>query len=146
MRTDDSPEVRALVAALRALCGKLPDSEEYVMVHHPAFRVGKKPFVIAGMQHEGSSATVSINLGRDMQHQLLDDQRFQKTPYIGQHGWVTVAYDDLKKGELDVLVRESFRRVANKKQLAQLDEVATRPPKQTKPKKRVGSAAAARRA
>lgn len=91
------------------------------MVHHPAFRVGKKPFAIAGMQQATRGATLSINLGADMQHQLLDDARFTRTPYIGQHGWVTIAYDDLVEGELAALVLGSFRRVASKKQLAQLD-------------------------
>jgi len=121
MRTDDSDEVRELVAKLQKICAKLPGAEQYVMVHHPAFRVGKKPFAIAGMQQQAAGTTLSINLGRDMQHQLLDDDRFARTPYIGQHGWVTVACDHLKRGELEMLVRESFRRIASKKQLALLD-------------------------
>jgi hypothetical protein len=53
------------------------------MVHHPAFRVGKKPFAIAGMEEADKGATVSVNLGRDAQAALLDDERFTRTPYIG---------------------------------------------------------------
>lgn len=110
----------ALLGVLRELCAKLPGSEEYVMVHHPAFRVGKKPFVIAGMNQDELGATLSINLGRDAQGPLLEDPRFIRTPYIGQHGWVTVPQDRLGKRELATLVTESWRRVASKKQLAQL--------------------------
>jgi predicted DNA-binding protein (MmcQ/YjbR family) len=121
MQQHDNKAERALVARLRRICAKLPGSEEYVMVHHPAFRVGKKPFAIAGMQQDGKSATISINLGREMQHQLLDDRRFSKTGYIGQHGWVTIAESAVAEPELETLVIESFRRVATKKQLAQLD-------------------------
>ncbi len=121
MQQQETSAEQAVVATLRRICEKLPASEEYVMVHHPAFRVGKKPFVIVGMQQDGERATLSVNLGRDMQHQLLDDDRFSRTGYIGQHGWVTIARDAVKAGELAALVTESWRRVATKKQLAQLE-------------------------
>lgn len=121
MIVDDSPAVRALLLVLRRICATLPGAEEYVMVHHPAFRVGKKPFAIAGMESATKGATVSINLGHEMQHQLLDDARFTRTPYIGQHGWVTIAKKDLGEDELRALVIGSYRRVANKRQLAELD-------------------------
>jgi predicted DNA-binding protein (MmcQ/YjbR family) len=120
MKVDASKEVQALVRTLRAACAKLPGTEEYVMVHHPAFRVGKKPFAIAGMEEAAKGATLSINLGRDAQASLLEDPRFTRTPYIGQHGWVTISHAKLKKGELEELLLESFRRVAGKKLLAQL--------------------------
>lgn len=112
------------LAELRDLCTQLPAAQEYVMVHHPAFRVGKKPFVIVGMNEGTPGATVSINLGRDAQPMLLDDTRFSKTPYIGQHGWVTIARKALGAQELRMLVIDSWRRVANKKQLAEFDAKA----------------------
>jgi predicted DNA-binding protein (MmcQ/YjbR family) len=118
MKTDSSKAVLDLLAVLRRVCGNLPGAEEYVMVHHPAFRVGKKPFAIAGMEEGTKGATLSINLGVDAQHHLLDDERFSRTPYIGQHGWVTIQRGMLAKGELETLVVESYKRVANKKQLA----------------------------
>jgi predicted DNA-binding protein (MmcQ/YjbR family) len=124
MKVDDSEAVRAIVAALQRQCARLPGAEQYVMVHHPAFRVGKKPFVIVGMQHEGDDATIAINLGREMQDQLLGDERFARTPYIGQHGWVTIPRRRLKKGELEALIEGSYRRIAGKKQLAELDAKA----------------------
>lgn len=120
MKVDASKAVQDLVKTLRRVCAKLPGSEEYVMVHHPAFRIGKKPFVIAGMEEDTKGATLSVNLGRDAQPSLLEDRRFTRTPYIGQHGWVTIPYARLKKGELEALLTESWRRVAGKKQLAQL--------------------------
>ncbi len=118
MKTDSSKAVDRLLSVLRRACAKLPDAEEYVMVHHPAFRVGKKPFAIAGMEEATKGATLSINLGVEAQHHLLDDPRFTRTPYIGQHGWVTAPQAKLEKGELETLVIESYKRVANKKQLA----------------------------
>src|ERR1700759_1995659 len=120
MIVDDNPAIRRTLAALRPICAKLPGSEQYVMVHHPAFRVGKKPFVIAGIHADRTGTAVSINLGRDAQAMLLDDGRFDKTPYIGQHGWVSIAFDSLRAGELASLVTDSWRRVANRKQLAEV--------------------------
>ena len=119
MKTDDSKAVRELMESLRRISAKLPGAEEYVMVHHPAFRVGKKPYAIAGMEAAEKGATLSVNLGRDAQAALLDDERFTRTPYIGQHGWVTVPSHELPKKELEELVVDSWRRVASKKQLAQ---------------------------
>jgi predicted DNA-binding protein (MmcQ/YjbR family) len=121
VKVEASKSVLALVTVLRRVCAALPGAEEYVMVHHPAFRVGKKPFVIAGMEERVKGATLSINLGREAQPQLLDDARFTRTPYIGQHGWVTVVQETLRRGELELLVTDSYRRVASAKQRALLD-------------------------
>jgi predicted DNA-binding protein (MmcQ/YjbR family) len=123
-----------LVAELRELCKQFPGSEEYVMVHHPAFRVGKKPFVIAGIA-DSAAVGLSINLGHEAQAGLLDDERFSKTPYIGQHGWVTVARAALQRAELAELVTSSWRRVAKSKQLAEFDAGAREVSKRRKPSK-----------
>lgn len=139
MMTDDSPAVRKTMAELRPLCAQLPGAEEYVMVHHPAFRVGKKPFAIVGMEEHKKGSTLSINLGREVQPMLLSDARFTRTPYIGQHGWVTVAAKDLRSGELAQLIEDSWQRVATSKQLAQRKGGKASPPSAAKkraPKKK----------
>ena len=89
------------------------------MVHHPAFRVGKKPFAIVGMNQ---GPTLSVNLGRDAQDHLLTDERFTRTGYIGQHGWVTVPFEALAKGELEDLVEQSWRRIAGKRRIAAFEQ------------------------
>ncbi len=121
----DVSSTDALMKTLRLQCAQLPGAEEYVMVHHPAFRVGKKPFVIAGMaSKDDPAATLSINLGPMMQGELLDDERFARTPYIGQHGWVTVRAKDTTPLELQRLVEESWRRIAGAKHLRAKDGAA----------------------
>lgn len=115
---DTDRHLAPVLRALRALAKDLPGAEEYVMVHHPAFRVGKKPFAVAGMNQ---SATLSINLGKDAQGELLGDERFVKTPYMGHHGWVTAELSDLRDDEVEMLVTESWRRVARKRDLAAYD-------------------------
>lgn len=118
----------APLAKLRQLARTLPGAEEYVMVHHPAFRVGKKPFAIVGMDQ---APTLSINLGHEAQANLLGDARFSRTHYIGQHGWVTVDYKKLTPGEVASLVEGSWQRIAGKKHLAA--HAAAKPAKPAKP-------------
>lgn len=119
---DDSALTENFVRVIQKISDELPGSERYVMVHHPAFRVGKKPFVIVGMESSArKDVTLSINLGPEMQLTLLEDERFTRTPYIGQHGWVTVRKGDLDARELRGLVERSYRRIAGKKLVAQLD-------------------------
>lgn len=89
------------------------------MVHHPAFRVAKKPFAVLGMKR--SDETLSVNLGLMEQSELLGDARFSRTPYIGQHGWVTVKRSALTNSELWELLEASWRRVAQKRHLKQYE-------------------------
>lgn len=105
------------LAALRKLCLPYPQAEEYIMVHHPAFRVGKKPFAIVGDYQE---CTLAVKVPKEEQHVYLEDPRFSKTPYIGQHGWVTVSLEKMKDDEVRRLIDISYRGVAPKKALAQL--------------------------
>lgn len=111
-------DVTPHLPAFRALCGGLPQAEEYTMVHHPAFRVGKKPFAILGGRHE---AELSIKVPVEEQHLYLEDPRFHRTPYIGQHGWVTMRLGAMAPDELRKLVDLSYRGVAPKRALAALD-------------------------
>lgn len=105
------------LALMRAISAPYPQAEEYTMVHHPAFRVGKKPFVILGGDDE---ATLCVKVPKELQHVYLEDPRFFKTPYIGQHGWVSMKLDLMKEAEVRKLIDVSYRGVAPKKLLATL--------------------------
>jgi hypothetical protein len=112
----------AFMTGLRTLCQDLPEAEEYVMHEHPSFRAGKKPFVICGDGRHGEPPTMSVNHGLFDQALLLDDPRFTRTHYIGQHGWVTIALSDLRgPDELRALVLGSYRRAATKRALKALE-------------------------
>lgn len=110
-----------LLKALRQICETLPGAEEYVMVHHPAFRVRKKPFVVVGLRKQDKTI-FSINLGRMEQFEMLEEERFHKTPYMGHNGWVSLALPDSSWKEVEALVIASYRRVAGKRLLEQFDE------------------------
>lgn len=111
----------AFLDQLRPLCHALPESEEYVMVHHPAFRAGKKMYAVVG-EAGGNVANIAVKVPLMEQALYTHDPRFKISPYIGQHGWVTL---DLSGGihwdEIRRLVTESYRRVALKRMLAKLD-------------------------
>lgn len=113
----------AFLAKLGALCAPYPGAEAYIMVHHPAYRVGGKPFVIAGISdRKNEEQTVCFKFAKEEQPIALQDPRFFKTPYIGQHGWTSLRVgEEPDWDEIARLVEHSYRRVAPKKRLAELD-------------------------
>lgn len=112
----------AFMNGLRAQCQDLPEAEEYLMHGHPSFRVGKKPFIFCGIGEGDEPATMSINHGLFDQSLLLEDPRFTRTHYVGQHGWVTIALSALHgPDEVKALVFGSYRRAATKRALKALE-------------------------
>lgn len=117
-----TPFADAFLARLDALCRPYPGAESYVMVHHPAWRVAGKPFVIAGLAGTEAEPTVCFKLAKEEQPIALRDPRFFKTPYIGQHGWTTLRAGAAPDwDEIARLIEHSYRRVAPKKRLAELE-------------------------
>jgi predicted DNA-binding protein (MmcQ/YjbR family) len=73
--------------------------------------VRKKSFVIAGMGESG--VAVSIKSDPTNQGLLVDRGPWYRTPYIGQHGWVTVD-DPLEQDwpEIAELIVDGYRLAA----------------------------------
>lgn len=114
------PHPDAVLAGVRDICATLPESEEYLMHGHPSFRAAKKCFVILG--HDADIATVSIKVPIMDQPFFLEDPRFHRTHYIGQHGWVTLTLDGpVDWDEVRTLVTKSYRGAALKRMLKILD-------------------------
>lgn len=108
---------------LHALCLSFPEAEAYTMNFeppHPAYRAGKKPFLIA--DRDPAEPTICVKVPLFDQPLYLEDPRITRTAYIGQHGWVTLA---LSRGfaweEVERLVTLSYRQVALKRMLKALD-------------------------
>jgi predicted DNA-binding protein (MmcQ/YjbR family) len=112
---------RRLLAAIRGVCRRLPEVEEVVDgFGHTTFRVGKKSFVIAGMGEDGHA--VSIKADRETQAFLVRRGPWYRTPYIGQHGWVSIAdplHGDWK--EVAELIMDGYRLAAPKRLRSHLD-------------------------
>lgn len=111
-----SKEGLELIAKIRKHCAQFPEVAEKIdLFGHTSFRISDKPFVILGGME---SVLLSIKADKHMQEFLLQqaDTNFRKTPYIGQHGWITVI--DLERAdwkELEELITEGYYRTAPKK-------------------------------
>jgi predicted DNA-binding protein (MmcQ/YjbR family) len=115
----DTPAGRRLLAALRELCTPLPEVDESVDgFGHTTFKVRSKSFLIAGMSEDGGA--ISIKSDPLTQDALVRRGPWYRTPYIGQHGWVSIA-DPLEHDwqEITGMIVDGWR-LAAPKRLAKL--------------------------
>lgn len=116
-----TPEGQKLLAALREACAGLPETEEVVDgFGHTTFKVRKKSFVIAGMGTGGGA--VSVKSDPVSQAALTRRGPWYRTPYIGQHGWVTLD-DPLAHDWTEVreMITDGYRLAAPKRLVQLLD-------------------------
>jgi hypothetical protein len=118
-----------LLGRLRDLCLSLPEAEERVSHGRPTFRVSKQ-FAVYG----GGERTPDGHLRHDSALLFIadpsevvaldDDGRFFVPAYYGPSGWraVDLDRDDVGWDEVAELVDASYRTVANKRQLAALEQ------------------------
>jgi predicted DNA-binding protein (MmcQ/YjbR family) len=99
---------------LRKICLALPGAEETENFGHPFFRFKGKPFCIFHGPDQGH--TIAVKVSKTEQPMFLEDPRFIRTPYIGQHGWVSLnATGRLNWEEVEELVKGSYRLVAGRR-------------------------------
>lgn len=84
--------IPAITERLRAVCLALPDTSETTTFNNPTFRSGKNTFAVISTHHPGT-LILCFKVEKQMQPVFLEDSRFFKTPYIGQHGWLSLALD-----------------------------------------------------
>jgi predicted DNA-binding protein (MmcQ/YjbR family) len=111
-RKKSQRELRIL-QRLRRLCLALPEVVEAVDgFGHTSFRVNKKPFVMMGSKQ----LHLAIKADPITQNALVRSGRFTRTPFLGQHGWVSVAdFNELDWTGIEELVRDAYRRTAPKR-------------------------------
>lgn len=115
-----------LIERMKKICARLPEVDVGVDgFGHTTFKVGKKSLVLiggGGGDHE-DKGSLSIKSDPATQQMLIKQGPWIRTPYIGQHGWVT-AFGDAKLdwAEIEELVRDAWRASAPKRLLkAQTD-------------------------
>ncbi|MDR6552066.1 MmcQ/YjbR family DNA-binding protein [Paenibacillus qinlingensis] len=117
-----SPSSLAHLARIRDFCTKLPEVEEKAdEFGHTTFRVKDKPFIMLG-ENDGQVST-ALKTELTTQEFLLGQEgtAYQKTPYIGRHGWVSIWNVDLVPWtEIQDLIVEGYARTAPKKLVQQL--------------------------
>jgi predicted DNA-binding protein (MmcQ/YjbR family) len=110
-----------LISQLEAICRELPQTtRERDGFGHTVFKVGKRTFVMIGSGHGRGSLSIKSDL--TTQDLLIQRGPWERTPYIGQHGWVTVWGDQpIDWGEVRELVRDGYRLAAPKRLARQLE-------------------------
>jgi predicted DNA-binding protein (MmcQ/YjbR family) len=116
----DEPD--AALERLRALCLAFPEAVEVLAWGRPTFRAGKKIFVTAGSSMDRPHSIV-FKPDPEERRALVQDARFFIPPYFGPAGWLAIDFDTPRTDwvELAELVETSYRQVALKRQLVQLD-------------------------
>jgi predicted DNA-binding protein (MmcQ/YjbR family) len=107
---------------LRTICLGLPEAVEVLAWGRPTFRAGKKIFVTVGANMERPHSIV-FKPDPEERRALVDDPRFFIPPYYGPAGWLSIDFDspDTDWQELAELIETSYRQVALKRQLVELD-------------------------
>ena len=96
---------------MRAICLALPDTKETLTWGQPHFRVGEKIF--AGCGEHGGKVMIGFKLTKPHADAVIHDPRFERAPYVGKHGWVSMnpeAIDDWD--QVRAMVHESYSLIA----------------------------------
>lgn len=114
-----------IFARFRKLALNLPEVVETTSFGHPWFRIGSATGkMLSAFGGENDDWTACFKVGKKDMSLFLDDPRFSRTSYIGQHGWVSLHFNRSKINWLEVedLLKASFRNNAPKKLLARLED------------------------
>ena len=119
-RVFDEPD--AALERLRTVCLAFPEAVEVLAWGRPTFRAGKKIFITAGASMDRPHSIV-FKPDPEERRALVEDPRFFIPPYFGPAGWLAIDFDSPLTDwvELAELVETSYRQVALKRQLAQLE-------------------------
>jgi predicted DNA-binding protein (MmcQ/YjbR family) len=135
---------RRIEAALRAYALAFPGATEDFPWGERAIKVKGKAFLF--MRATGDEVSFSVKLPHS-HFVVLDLPNTEPTHYgLGKHGWVSARYDEVPPASVEMFkmwIDESYRAVAPKKLVAQLDagggksEAGGKKPAATKSAKRV---------
>jgi predicted DNA-binding protein (MmcQ/YjbR family) len=107
------------IAALEAFALDLPGAfRDTPWEGDVVAKVGKKIFVFFG---SGESAAISVKLPESADHALSVDGARPTSYGLGRHGWVTVPVGATTPDLLQDWIEESYRTIATKKLVAELD-------------------------
>lgn len=112
-----------LLQKLRDVCLTFPEAMEQETWGHPTFRVRGKIFATAGADEDGR---VSMSAKSSEQAELLaSGDPFFFPSYVGSKGWIGVKLGrSTDWEEIAEIVEDSYRHIAPKRLVKQLDEPA----------------------
>jgi hypothetical protein len=113
---------RRPIDRLRAICLALPQAVEKEAWGDPTFRVGDRIFAMEKRGDGRVSVWCKALEGSQMVLVGADPGRFFVPPYVGHKGWVGMRLDRAPDwSEVKALVERSYRLIAPKRLIAQLD-------------------------
>ena len=102
---DTAPEES--LAKLRALCLELSDVTETVSYGHPTWKVRAVTFAVFE-QYKGDWCVAILAEPARQKLLIESDDRFYRTPYIGEQGWVSFKLEGrVPWARLGTLLREA---------------------------------------
>lgn len=122
MYRDDDP----YLADVRRLCLTLPEATEVEAWGRPTFRAGKIFCIFSGTDDHPFGLILQAD--DDERPALLEDPRFYLAPYYRNAPWIALDLEAARPDwdEIGELIETSYRRVALKRMIAELDASATR--------------------
>lgn len=124
---DDEERYDDALARLRTICARFPEVTERLSHGAPTFFVkDKKTLVSMHEDHHGDGMLgIWAPAPPGVQEAMVDSEpeRFFRPPYVGHLGWVGYRLDrDPDWDEVAAIVEDSYRKVATKALVRQLDE------------------------
>ena len=126
------PKKRSPAAALRAFALALPGAHEDFPWGERVAKVGPRVFVFLGKSAKNGGLSLAMKLP-DSSPDALDLPFAEPTGYgLGRSGWVTARFDAGDEIPVEVLtawIEESYRAIAPKKLVEELDATGARRPR-----------------
>lgn len=118
-----SKKGKALLAKVRKIATKYPEVTEIVDgFGHSVFKVRNKSFIFVS-EYQGRLNFILRLLHETQDFLITHTKRFERSAYIGQHGWTTLKPEyKVDWGEVAGLIDEAYRRTAPKTVLKKLNE------------------------
>lgn len=117
-----------VITKIRRICLSLPQSEERETWGHPTFRVRNKIFATCGAVEDPGGQEVHVMTMKaapgEQESLLAEGHPFFYPSYVGGKGWIGVHITAATSwDEIAELVEDSFRQIAPKRVIAELDSV-----------------------
>ncbi len=119
MKKKTALSTASVMTRLRKLCLRLPEATEGASFGNPAFRAGKRPFVV--LDHYKGADCIFFYVDHGRRDALLKDQRFFKAPYDPREKGLCRTFEKIDWRQIESLILESYRHVALKRMLTALD-------------------------
>jgi predicted DNA-binding protein (MmcQ/YjbR family) len=111
---------KRMLDTIRRTCLALPETRESTTFGNSTFQAGRRTFAV--VEEYSGHPSLAIKVGSGEQRGYLEDTAFYMTPYVGQHGWVSLKLNErFDPREIEILIGESYRLVANQRMLRALN-------------------------